>query len=62
MEDWLAANGQERGFVASAQAFYDMAKEWYEGRTEEEWEVPSPYVRKALLRRHGFTGEFWTLH
>ena len=58
---WLARKGQSRGFVATAQAFFDMSKEWYSGRMEENWVVPTPAEREALLERHGFTGEFWQL-
>ena len=61
MESWLAQNGQDRGFVGTAQDFYDMSKDWYAGRIEEDWEVPSAAQRKALLDRHGFTGDFWAL-
>lgn len=49
------------GYMASVQAFYDMSKEWYANRTEEDWEPPTPEEATALFARHGFVGQFWEL-
>ena len=61
MESWLRDNGKQKGFVRPLQAFYDMSKDWYAGRVEEDWDPFTPEQASELWARHGFDGSFWSL-
>ena len=58
---WLGERGKQRGYVGTAQAFYDMSKSWYAGRPDEDWEPFSAEEAMRLWAAHGFDGEFWAL-
>jgi len=47
--------------MAPVQAFYDMSREWYANRMEEDWEPARPEEATALLARSGFVGRFWEM-
>jgi hypothetical protein len=49
------------GYMAPAQAFFDMSQEWYGTRMEEDWEPFTTEEAMALWGRHGLTGDFWAL-
>ena len=51
----------EMGYMAPVQAFYDMSREWYANRMEEDWEPARPEEATALLARSGFVGRFWEM-
>lgn len=57
----MKQRGREMGFLASVQAFFDMSREWYASRMDEDWEPPTPQEAMALWARHGFVGEYWRL-
>jgi len=40
---------------------YDMAKVWYRGRFDLDWERLGPDEAQAVLSRFGLTGPFWAL-
>lgn len=64
MKKWLQLSGVERGYVATAQAIYDMSGDWYEGRMDESWDPPTPEAAEAaeaIFKAHGLVGEFWSL-
>lgn len=61
MWDWLNENGFEYVFSAPLQTFYDMSKDWYRGRMDEEWNPHSAEDAMAIWSSHGLTGDFWTL-
>ena len=61
MESWLRENEKTRGYVGTVQAFYEMSKDWYSGRLEEDWDPLTPGEATGLWARHGFDGDFWSL-
>lgn len=58
---WLSESGHERGYVVSPQTIYELSRDWYAGRMDEDWRPPGADQAEAMFRRHGLTGEFWTL-
>ena len=61
LDSWLRDRDKQRGYVGTLQAFYDMSKDWYSGRMEEDWEPLTAAEATELWARHGFAGSFWTL-
>jgi hypothetical protein len=47
--------------VLTPQAVYALGKDWYATRLDVDWERPQPEQVEAAFRRHGLTGEFWSL-
>ena len=62
MERWLLQSGKDLGYVASAQTFFEMSKDWYAGRMDETWERPTLETAEAIFSKHGLTGDFWKLN
>ena len=61
LENWLDRTGHVGGYTASAQAMYELSRDWYSNRMDEDWQPPPAEVAEAIFRRHGLTGEFWSL-
>lgn len=61
MEEWLVETGHDRGYAASAQAVFEMSREWYRGRVDEDWVPPTIEEAEAIFARHGLTGDFWKM-
>lgn len=40
---------------------YDLSKDWYATRMDEDWEPPSIGQAEAMFEEHGLTGPFWSL-
>lgn len=57
----MADNGQNGGDTVSAQTMFDLSKDWYAGRMEEDWQPPTAAEAETLFARHGLTGPFWRL-
>lgn len=53
--------GQTRGYLASAQTMYELSRDWYLGRMDEDWEPPTVESAERVFREHGLTGSFWSL-
>jgi hypothetical protein len=58
---WLQATGSRRGYVASSQTMFDLSKDWYRGRLDEDWDPPTAEKAEAIFASHGLTGDFWRL-
>jgi len=58
---WLEATGSRRGYVASVQTMFDLSKDWYDGRFDDEWDPPTAEQAEATFALHGLTGDFWRL-
>ena len=58
---WLEATGARRGYVASVQTMFDLSKDWYDGRFDDEWDPPTAEQAEATFALHGLTGDFWRL-
>jgi hypothetical protein len=61
LQDWLIATDNELGYVTSAQTMYDLSRDWYAGRLDEQWSPPSAAQAGEIFTRHGLTGDFWRL-
>lgn len=61
MESWLESHGHDRGEVVSAQTMYDLSRDWYATRMNEDWDPPDPEAITATFYRHGLTGDFWSV-
>lgn len=40
---------------------YEMSKDWYARRMDEDWQPPTLSEAEAIFARHGLTGPFWAL-
>jgi len=58
---WLEATGARRGYVASVQTMFDLSKDWYDGRFDDDWDPPTAEQAEATFASHGLTGDFWRL-
>lgn len=61
MERWCAKRKQARGEVMPAAQCYELARRWYSGRLERDFERPTVREMEATFRAVGLTGEFWRL-
>ena len=61
MEAYLADSGVPRGYVTTAQRMYDLSREWYRTRMNEDWQPPTAAEAEAMFAEHGLTGDFWRL-
>lgn len=61
MGEYLAITGTKRGYVATAQTMYDLSRDWYRTRMDEDWEPPTPEEAESIFATHGLAGDFWSL-
>lgn len=40
---------------------YELSRDWYATRMDEDWEPPGPEAITETFARHGLTGEFWSI-
>ncbi len=40
---------------------FDLSKDWYNGRFDEDWDPPTTEEAEATFASHGLTGDFWSL-
>jgi hypothetical protein len=40
---------------------FDLSTDWYAGRMELDWSPSTAEEAAAIFRRHGLTGDFWSL-
>ena len=40
---------------------YELSRDWYATRMNEDWEPPSAEAITATFARHGLTGDFWSV-
>lgn len=40
---------------------FDLSKDWYDGRFDEDWDPPTAEEAEATFASHGLTGDFWKL-
>lgn len=59
MDEYLQVKERSRGYVADAQTMYNLSKDWYRGRMDEDWDPPAPEEVQSIFERHGLTGDFW---
>jgi hypothetical protein len=58
---WLVAKGHTFGAIAAPQTLYDLAREWYAGRLDVEFEPLSAAHKQRLFDKYGLRGEFWAI-
>lgn len=61
MAEYLTQTGLAGGYVVDAQTMYEMSKDWYAGRMDEEWEPKTADEAEAVFHAHGLAGDFWRL-
>lgn len=49
------------GAVVPASRCFELARRWYAGRMERDWERPSAEAMRETFRAVGLTSAFWTL-
>jgi hypothetical protein len=58
---WLAATGNERGYVMDLPALWRLARHWYDGRLERGYQRREPVQAAAYFAEVGLRGPFWGL-
>ncbi len=58
---WLAATGNQRGYVMDLATLWRLAEHWYAGRLEEGYVRRDPATAAAYFRSVGLHGAFWGL-
>jgi alkylmercury lyase-like protein len=61
VDQWLAAENLERGYVMDLAMLWRLARHWYDGRLDRGYERPRPEVAGAYFRDVGLRGPFWGL-
>ncbi len=59
--DWLAATGNERGYVLDLATLWRLAAHWYDGRLDRDYRRREPSAAADYLRSVGLSGPFWGL-
>jgi endogenous inhibitor of DNA gyrase (YacG/DUF329 family) len=61
VDDWLAATGNQRGYVMSLETLWRLAQHWYEGRLDSPYRRREPLQASDYFRSVGLHGAFWGL-
>lgn len=61
VDAWLAATGNERGYVMDLGTLWRLARGWYAGRLASPYERREPAAAKSYFRDVGLDGPFWGL-
>ena len=61
VDSWLAATGQDRGYVMDLATLWRLASGWYAGRLERGYTRREPSAAADYLRAVGLSGQFWGL-
>lgn len=61
VEDWLAATGQEKGYVMDLATLWRLAAHWYDGRLNRDYVRRDPAAAADYFREVGLRGPFWGL-
>lgn len=61
VDSWLAATGQDRGYVMDLATLWRLASGWYDGRLERGYTRRDPSAAADYLRGVGLSGQFWGL-
>jgi hypothetical protein len=61
VDRWLAATGNERGYVMDLATLWRLGSRWYEGRLERGYVRREPSAAAQYFREVGLDGAFWGL-
>ena len=61
VDAWLAATGNDRGYVMDLATLWRLAARWYEGRLDRGYVRREPSSAAAYFREVGLRGPFWGL-
>ena len=61
VDQWLAASGNDRGYVMDLPTLWRLARGWYAGRLERGYVRREPADAHAYFAEVGLEGEFWGL-
>ena len=61
VDQWLATENLERGYVLDLATLWRLARHWYDGRLDHGYERRSPEAAAAYFRDVGLRGPFWGL-
>ena len=61
VDRWLAATGNDRGYVMDLATLWRLAAHWYEGRLDHGYVRRDPSAATAYFRDVGLDGPFWGL-
>lgn len=59
VDAWLAATGQDKGYVMDLATLWRLAHDWYTGRLESPYVRRDPEAAKEYFRSVGLRGSFW---
>jgi hypothetical protein len=61
LDRWLARKNLQSGYAMPIQQCWQLARKWYTGRLERDWQRPSLQDAQLLFESLGLTGDFWDL-
>jgi hypothetical protein len=61
VDDWLAATGNQRGYVMDLATLWRLARLWYAGRLDRGYTRRDPSSAAAYFAEVGLQGSFWGL-
>lgn len=61
VDQWLAATGQQRGYVMSLETLWNLARGWYAGRLDSPYTRREPAQAAEYFASVGLRGAFWGL-
>jgi hypothetical protein len=61
LNDWLLANGREKGYVMDVATLWRLASRWYEGRFDHGYQRREPAAARDYFKNVGLRGPFWGL-
>jgi hypothetical protein len=61
VDRWCRQRDLESGAVLPAEQCWRLARTWYAGRLDPEWERPSVERMEAIFAEVGLGGPFWRL-
>ena len=61
VENWLAATGNDEGYVLDLPTLWRLARGWYTGRLDRGYVRRDPSSAAEYFRQVGLTGPFWGL-
>jgi hypothetical protein len=62
VDSWLAATGNQRGYVMDLAMLWRFASRWYDGRLARGYTRRDPASADGYFREVGLTGAFWFDH
>jgi hypothetical protein len=61
LDAWLSRRNVLESYVMPMQTCWELAKNWYKGRLDHDWQRPDQVKVQQLFEKLGLRGSFWDL-